>query len=161
MMSTPFRNRFMLFSILFVMILSSVVLISSFGVSSGSLSASAIVQPNTKHPVNMKTNLISSTYLTFGNVVVGATNASLRGYVTGIQMWVNAMPSVASAGTQTAMVLGGSLEKMVGTTAVAVPAIYIKGIYAVGNGVAYLGIKGATVNSLADTGLSNLFANNK
>jgi len=159
-MSAPFKNKSMLLGISFVMILSSVVLISQFGVGDGNMSASAVVQQNTQHQVNTRLDTLGSIYRAIGNVAVGATNASLQGYVTGIRAWVNMMPQIASTGTQTALAVGGSLEKMVGTTAVVIPAVYLKGIYAVGNGVAYIGIKGATVNSLADAGLSNLFTGN-
>ncbi len=147
------------------MVLSSGVLISRFGVSGNSLSASAIAQPRAlvqtgaqvKHPILTTVNPLSSAYLALGNTIIGASNASLRGYVMGIHMWVNTMPRIANTSTRAVFAVGESLERAVGTTVTVVPDIYLKGIYTIGNGLAYLSIKSATANSLASVELSNLF----
>ncbi|HEC93774.1 MAG TPA: hypothetical protein ENI56_00130, partial [Candidatus Kaiserbacteria bacterium] len=159
MTPTFFRNKFIFLGVLFVMLLSSGVLISRFGISGNSLSASAVAQPNVRvqHQVLATTDdPFSSAYLALGNTIIGATNASLRGYVIGIHMWVNTMSRIENVSTHAVLAVGISFEKVVGETAAAVPVIYLKGIYAIGNGMAYLSIKNVTVNSLASVELSKL-----
>ena len=157
-----FRNKFVFLSVLFVMILSSGVLISRFGISGNSLSASAVAQPDMRVQRSILTtkNPFSFASLAIGNTIIGATNASLRGYVMGIHMWVNTLLSIENVSTHTVLAIGASLERTTGETAMAVPIIYLKGIYAIGNGIAYLGIKNVTVSSLASVELSKIFVRN-
>lgn len=166
MESEPFKNKFVLLGVLFLMVLSSGVLISNFGnIGNKSLSASAIqpiVQNAPQNISNVDTviNVFGSSYLALGNTIIDTTNIIINGYGVGIQAWVNTMPRVASVSTNTVVAVGSSIEKMAGTTATVVPTIYINGIYTVGNGIAYLGIKSSSANSLASAWVGGLFTGN-
>lgn len=152
-MKTPIKHRFILLSVLFVMIISSGVLIAQFGTGGKMFATSA--QPSTQNSA-----YVASAYDTVGNTIIVAENASLLGYVKGTQIWIATALNVARMGTYGVLAIGNSLKRAINVTMIIAPTLYLKGIYTVGDSMAYLGIKSVAANSVASVGFIDFLGRN-
>ncbi len=152
-MQTPTKHKFILLSILFVMIISSSVLITQFGTG---VELSATYAQSSAH----NSTYVASAYNVIGNTVIIAENASLRGYIKGTKLWLATTYNAIRIGMYGVFVIGNSLKVAVRATIINTPDIYLNGIYTVGNSIAYLGIKSVSANSVASAGLVNFLGKN-
>lgn len=137
------------------MLVSSGVLITQFGIG-GEYSATQF-QQDIQSPAYATVSQFGHTII---NTIIVTENVSLRGYAEGTQLWMASAFTTAHIGANTVFFIGNSLKKAVTETIAIAPVIYLKGIYVVGNSIAYLGIKSVSTNSMANIGFIDFLSKN-